>query len=161
MTKFAQPAQLGTEFDVFLHAAVGEEQNGTTLTVLSALARLDIDPWRHAAYLRQLPADNAIRELTCLIEALPPKFVVQPVADAAARRLVALLAVTGIPNRPRGSAPPDARETNARRSRIIRILVGYLFVVLLSEWLTVGMGVPVSTPGTSSAARGASVSQPR
>ena len=44
-------------FDPFLFAAIGEEQNGMLLSVLSALARLDLDPWYEAASLE--PAAGA------------------------------------------------------------------------------------------------------
>ena len=33
-----------SEFDAFLFAHIGEEKNGMLLSVLSALARLDLDP---------------------------------------------------------------------------------------------------------------------
>jgi hypothetical protein len=42
-------AQLGPEFENFLFAPIGEDSNGMVLSVLSALARLDIDPWQEAA----------------------------------------------------------------------------------------------------------------
>jgi hypothetical protein len=35
---------IGPEFDEFLGAPISEDRNGTTLSVLSALARLDVDP---------------------------------------------------------------------------------------------------------------------
>ena len=37
-----------SEFDSFLCAPIGEERNGMLLSVLSALARLDVDPWQEA-----------------------------------------------------------------------------------------------------------------
>jgi hypothetical protein len=40
---------LGSEFDDFLYASIGEDSNGVLLSVLSALARLDVDPWEEAA----------------------------------------------------------------------------------------------------------------
>jgi hypothetical protein len=42
MTRYAPPSLLGSKFDNFLLAPIGEEKNGM-LRVLSALARLD-DP---------------------------------------------------------------------------------------------------------------------
>ena len=41
------------------------------LSVLSALARLDLDPWREAAELARMPQQTARQRLTFLIEALP------------------------------------------------------------------------------------------
>jgi hypothetical protein len=34
---------IGSEFDEFLSASIGEDRNGTGLSVLSTLARLDVD----------------------------------------------------------------------------------------------------------------------
>ena len=35
----------GCQFDQFLYASGGDDANGMPLTVLSALARMDVDPW--------------------------------------------------------------------------------------------------------------------
>jgi hypothetical protein len=58
---------LGAEFDDFLFAPIGKDRNGTPLSVLSALARLDIDPWQEADKLSQLPGETAVQRLTSLI----------------------------------------------------------------------------------------------
>ena len=63
MMSAVSTARLGSEFEKFLYAAVGEDHNGMPLTVLSALARVDVDPWEEAAKLMQLPKD-AGAELT-------------------------------------------------------------------------------------------------
>ena len=60
-----------SEFDAFLFAHIGEEKNGMLLSVLSALARLDLDPWREAAELARTPRQIARQRLTSLIAALP------------------------------------------------------------------------------------------
>jgi hypothetical protein len=51
--------RLGCQFDRFLYASVGEDSNGMPLTVLSALARVDVDPWEEASKLTQLPRASA------------------------------------------------------------------------------------------------------
>ena len=45
-----------TSFDPFLFSEIGEERNGMLLSMVSALARLDLDPWREAASLSRLTA---------------------------------------------------------------------------------------------------------
>jgi hypothetical protein len=80
----------GAEFDAFLYAAVGEEGNGMLLSVLSALARLDVDPWDEAARLAQLPPKTAAQSLASLILALPGVPRAQSDPDTMAR-LVGLL----------------------------------------------------------------------
>ena len=49
MTYSASVSRLGSEFDDFLFAPIGADRIGMLLSVLSALARLDIDPWQEAA----------------------------------------------------------------------------------------------------------------
>ena len=50
----ASISYLGSEFDDFLFAPIGEERNGMPLSVVSALARSDLDPWQEAAQLARL-----------------------------------------------------------------------------------------------------------
>ncbi|WP_378949343.1 hypothetical protein [Paracoccus sp. R86501] len=47
------------EFDQFLYAPVGEDRNGQSVTVLSTLARLNLDPWTETAELVALGHDAA------------------------------------------------------------------------------------------------------
>jgi hypothetical protein len=50
---------LTTQFDAFLFAPVCEDANGLQLSVLSALARINRDPWKEAARLAAMPRANA------------------------------------------------------------------------------------------------------
>jgi len=81
---------LRPEFNDFLFAPVGDDEHDMTLSVLSALARLDIDPWKEAADLSELPRKRAIERLATLLARLPPPAKqADPLAIAA--RLLALL----------------------------------------------------------------------
>ena len=60
-----------SEFNEFLFAFVGEESSGQQLTVLSALSRLGLDPWREAARLSEMPMQAATDALAATIGALP------------------------------------------------------------------------------------------
>jgi hypothetical protein len=82
---------LGSEFDDFLLAPIGDDNNGMLLSVLSALARLDIDPWEEAATLARLPGDAATRKLASLIAALPAGPSARPDSATIAARLIPLL----------------------------------------------------------------------
>lgn len=62
---------LQSEFNDFLFAPIGEEGNGTILTVLSAFARSGVDPWQESARLGQLSTDLATERLTSIIAGLP------------------------------------------------------------------------------------------
>jgi len=80
-----------SEFDSFLFASLGEERNGMSLSVLSAIARLDVDPWHEAASLRGMPARAATERLMLLISSLP-NVQPMPLAPATIARLIGLLA---------------------------------------------------------------------
>jgi hypothetical protein len=82
---------LGPEFDDFLSAPLGDERNGMRLNVLSALARLEVDPWQEAAQLANLPGTIAIERLASLIALLPVEPSMDRDPDTTAARLVALL----------------------------------------------------------------------
>jgi hypothetical protein len=51
-----------SSYNSFLYAQVCEQHNGTQLSVLSALARVNVDPWEEAARLAAMP--RAVAELT-------------------------------------------------------------------------------------------------
>jgi len=91
MIRAAPVFALAPEFDNFLFASIGEEKNGMLLSVISALARLDLDPRQEAANLAQLPKTTATRRLASLIESLPdgPSTHLDPGTTAA--RLIAHL----------------------------------------------------------------------
>ena len=88
----------GPDFGPFLYASVGDEGNGMMLSVLSTLARRNLDPWKEAADLAKLPVDAAARRLASLIAGLPGA-AGHLEAGGAANRLVLLL-----PKRARSTA---------------------------------------------------------
>jgi hypothetical protein len=104
MTRF-RSVPLRPEFDVFLFAPVGEDRGDMPLSVLSALARLGVDPRQEAAQLALLPMDAARQRLASLIAALPAGPSAHRDPGAIAARLIALLprqAVLDIPSRATG-----------------------------------------------------------
>jgi hypothetical protein len=60
-----------SQFNEFLFASIGKEGNGMPLSVVSALARHEIDPWQEAARLSDLPKELATTALDRLIRRLP------------------------------------------------------------------------------------------
>lgn len=112
------------------------------LSVLSALARLDIDPWQEAAELAGLPAATATKRLASLIDALPDG----PSPDEAsagrdpgtiAARLVALL-----PRRASVDIPPrktllgtGAAPGSPSVIRLIAINVAFMAFLLSAQWI--------------------------
>jgi hypothetical protein len=51
----------------FLFAPIGEDRDGMLVSVLSGLARSDVDPWQEAARLAELPEETATQRLASLI----------------------------------------------------------------------------------------------
>jgi hypothetical protein len=131
MTRTAS-VSLGSEFDDFLFAPIGEDRNGMLLSVLSALARLDVDPWQEAAKLARLPVETATQRLASLIAALPGGPSAHPDPGTIAARLIALL-----PRRAISSIP--SRETllgigAASNSRAVVVYI-LMAVVLGTQWI--------------------------
>ena len=60
-----------SQFNEFLFALIGKEGNGMPLSVISALARLEVDPWQEAARLADLPKELAAAALDGLLRRLP------------------------------------------------------------------------------------------
>ena len=122
MTRAAAASIQQSQFNDFLFAPIGNEKNGMLLTVLSALARLDVDPWREAASMAQMSTEAATDRMTSLITALPEKPSTVSDREAIAARLIALLPPRQVIFNP---APSKAlaRAGAANNYRLI-ILVG-------------------------------------
>ena len=119
MTPTASIPPLGSEFDKFLFALVGEDRNGMPLSVVSVLARMDLDPWVEAAKLADLPAETAARKLAAWLDALSDPALKPASPDTRAIRLIALLPRRANPNSPPPVAGTGAVAT-ARRGRSSR-----------------------------------------
>lgn len=98
---------LGDEFGPFLYASVGNEGNGMMLSVLSTLARRDLDPWKEAAELAVLPVDIAAKRLATLIAGLPGTTGCLDVGKTA-NRLILLLPQQSNSTTPQRATVPDA-----------------------------------------------------
>ena len=84
-------SHINSEFDRFLFASIGDQENGTPLSVLSVLARSDIDPWQEAARLAQMPKELAAQSVASVIERLPHGRLDPPNSKVIAARLTELL----------------------------------------------------------------------
>jgi hypothetical protein len=84
-------------FEPFLYASVGEDKAGIELTVLSALARLGLDPWNEAARLADLPRAAAVQALSKSIALLPLGNWREADSPEIAARLVDRLPAAGTP----------------------------------------------------------------
>jgi len=121
---------LGPEFDNFLFAPVGEERNGMLLSVVSALARLDVDPWQEAAKLARLPGKSATERLTSLIAALPEDSSRRADPGTIAAGLIALLPRQAAVSLPlHAPLPGIASVTNSRAFIYVASLIFVMSVL--------------------------------
>lgn len=143
----ALPAQfslLESEFNEFLFATVGEERMGVPLSVLSAFARLDLDPWLEAARLSDLPRESAVAALSGIIARLPVGGWEISETRGIAARLIEALPRCG-PVSPAGPAKADG----TRKAR----LPAWLILVALGSAIFLGVAVGGELPwsgGTAS-----------
>ena len=149
------PAHLGSEFNDFLYAPIGEEKTGMTLSVLSALARRDMDPWEGAARWNRLPAEVAVRELAALLAALPEEMSARTAPAALATRLIALLPGRSAVHKP-GQSPAALRVGNhGVPFGRVAMIVGYLLFIFFSQWLIAGIMAPARTDTASASSAAA------
>ncbi len=143
MTHTALTPLLGREFDNFLFASIGEDRNGTTLSVLSALARLDVDPWQETASLARMPRERATERLAALIAAAPKDLATSLSAATIAARLIALLPQAASYKVPAPEALLKAAAVTPSRLFTTLGVVGFL---LASYLIFAGHPSPASGP---------------
>jgi hypothetical protein len=107
----------------FLFADIGVERSGSPLTVISALARVGLDPWGEADRLARLPRSAARDGLAQLIAALPSGLWPMTEAIPIASRLVALLP---------GPNDSPASGSMPARARWEWMIAAAMFAVLLA-----------------------------
>src|ERR1700744_5332960 len=84
-------SQLGSEFDAFLFAPLGEDRNGVPLSIVSLFARMNLDPWQEAGDLAALCAQEAARRLGLCLEGLTDPTLKQATSGGGFRPRRALL----------------------------------------------------------------------
>jgi hypothetical protein len=116
---------LSPEFSRFLYASIGETSDEMPFSVLSALARQNLDPWEEAARLAQMPTDSAVARLTSLIAQLATRTGAPFIPTEVAARLITLLPP------PRGSEMPPLQNLSQEARRNLVPIVIYLIVGVL------------------------------
>ena len=87
-------------FHKFLYSVIREEEGGASLTVLSALARHNLDPWEAAEELTRVPWAMAATQLSSLIAIPPSDTAVPQIPDPLVIDLLAKLPRASIVERP-------------------------------------------------------------
>jgi hypothetical protein len=115
----------------FLYAPVCEQHNGTQVTVLSALARADIDPWEEAARLARMPRAKAEATLSSILRQSSDQNWTSPEVEAVSARLIQLL-----PTKDGGEPATSASTAIGEIDRSIFWLV----------WLGFALAVALNSP---------------
>lgn len=112
---------LESQYDAFLFAPLCETDE-MTLSVLSVLARQDVDPWQEAARLAQLSRDQAINSLASKIWKSDSERWSPSDASILAVRLIELLPSNSRPH----STPLWSDDGNGRLT--LWVVAGMLFM---------------------------------
>jgi hypothetical protein len=140
-------SSLTPRYDDFLFAPICEEANGMRLSVLSALARMNVDPWEEATRLAAMPKAIAERRLGSTLGLVSGRSLDPSEAGAIAARLIQLL-----PQRGEG-AMIAATQVDAARSRAQR--TNYWLV-----WLGFAITISILSPHRHATTTDAGVSAP-
>jgi hypothetical protein len=138
MTHAALAPLIGPEFDEFLGASIREDRNGTGLSVLSALARLDIDPWQEAASLARMSGEAAAGRLSALIDALP----YEPASAVPSKTIADLVALLPKTKKLNVSSPDNVLAVVGAPQARIRIALCALVLLIGAVVLTLSANHP-------------------
>jgi len=145
MNSPAATLRLRPEFDAFLFAQVGDDSSGVPLSVVSVLARLDLDPWQEAAQLASLSPESAAQKLVSILGTLPSPSLRSSDIFLIATRLVAMLP------RPAASLPlsppvlPVSAGTEFARSHANGLFLAVYLLVMIATQLLMTHLLPADT----------------
>lgn len=122
----------------FLYASVDSGVDGNPLSVLSAMARLGVDPWKEAAELAELPRGTAQQRLASLLERLPSRPWAKAESGRIAYRLLELLPQARSPGLRATQPGPDNQQVMLPPPlTVVAAAAGaiYLIALVLQNWL--------------------------
>ena len=116
-----------SQYDDFLFAPICDEPGGMRLSVISALARMNVDPWEEAARLAALSTPVAESALVSTLDRFPGKRQKSAETEILAAQLVALLP------KARAATPAQAATiAGVREQRKNYWLVWLCFAIVMS-----------------------------
>jgi hypothetical protein len=121
---------IGAEFDSFLYAQIGEEANGMQLSVVSALARQNVDPWEFAQQLSAMQREPAIRILASMLAHIPARASGSATAEDIAAGLVALL-----PPKRTSAEMPGPLHIDQKDVRPVAMIKGIQLIVVITLFM--------------------------
>jgi hypothetical protein len=143
MSAASSPSRFSDQFNAFLRSALWLDRDEAPLSVLSALARLDVDPWEEAAQLAALPEESASARLAAMLANLPGGPADRRDLDAHCARSVRLL--SSVAGSVRARAEPS-------RVPVVRP-AGFLFLVVGSWMLAITLMAAHEPAGRGPSAR--------
>jgi hypothetical protein len=143
----ARFSKLNASYEDFLFAPVCEDANGMHLSVISALARTNADPWEEATRLAAMPRAIAEKTLLSILDLVSGRSWKSPEAAAIAARLVRLL-----PQSDEAAPVAAAGTVNAApgTAKVLNLQKNFFWL-----WVAMALAMSFMTPhhpaGTSSA----------
>lgn len=113
----------GSDYDTFLQAEVGEDKTGAAVTVLSALARLGLEPWTEAKELARLGKKDAEVRLSAHLAAITDIPALAMERGSKAAKLVLLL--------PRKAPPVFAKGPQKSTISVPQISLFWIVLALI------------------------------
>jgi hypothetical protein len=131
----APGSALDSRFDKFLYAPIGESKDEMLHSVLSAIARQDLDPWAEADRLSHLSRRSAIDQLASIIALSTVGLPEPPDPQLNAMRLADLL-----PGFSAISAFGNGRFSKLRFPDAKQIILYFLLVFMLVALFLIAVG---------------------
>jgi hypothetical protein len=140
-------------YDPFLFAPVCKEFNGAPLSVLSVLARMDLDPWDEAARLGAMPQASAKSTLASMLNRVPGGRWSALEVDRIAAHLVRLLPDGSKKNTRKNTHKSTQTVTAAARTPFSKYWLILLTLALVASFLAPHGQVVDAPASTSSSAQ--------
>jgi hypothetical protein len=140
---------LPSQYDGFLYALFDTPSKEGSITVLTLLARADLDPWKEASRLAALSTQEATTSLAATLCCAAGEAQNPLEADTTARRLVSLLPAVYSPTRPMSESvtAPSLRGSNFW---LVWLCIQILLFMLVSAHGRAKLDSPSSTGDTKS-----------
>ena len=140
---------LTSRYDEFLFASICEDANGMRLSVVSALARMNIDPWEEATRLAAMPRGSAERTLVSTLGVVSDRSWDPSEAESIAARLVGLLPPAQQSGR-MATAATDTAGIGGQRIFYWMMLLALAMSLLSQQHAKTDAGASPPTSGESS-----------
>jgi hypothetical protein len=128
----SHPSDFGVtaRYNNFLFTPISEQENGMQLSVLSALARANVDPWEEAARLEAMTPGDAEWALVETLSKVPGRTWDLSEAEKIATRLVGLLQYA---TRSPSSTRVETTKDGARLINYWLMWLGFIIAMSLSQ----------------------------